>query len=53
MTDTDRELQIEAARVSMAHAVTLDCKRFWWDRMRDLIAQRSPEQYSVWKQNGD
>lgn len=44
LSDADREAQIEAARLSMTHALTPDCQRFWWHRMRDLIAQRSPEQ---------
>lgn len=44
LTDTERELQIDAAYSRMCRAVQTEDQRRHWFEMVDLVRQRSPEQ---------
>jgi hypothetical protein len=44
MTDLERERLIESCRTIVECAVEPDWKRWAADRMRELIAERSPQQ---------
>lgn len=44
MTDAELETRIENARIAMMEAQDQSARRDWYEEMRSLIAQRSPQQ---------
>jgi len=46
VTDAELETRIENARIAMTEAATQEARRDWYEEMRWLISQRSPEQVS-------